>query len=86
MNIESNIYDATQLQHEALLINPCDSEGLAETIHTALTLPPKESKKRMRKMRRHVQRFDVFYWVRTFLNATISKELHDFPVIEEYTL
>lgn len=76
---------AVQLQKEALLINPYDIEGLAETINTALTLPTQERKKRMRKMRKHVQRYDVYRWVKSFLNAAIAKELHDFPVVEEYT-
>lgn len=76
---------ATQLQREAFLINPYDIEGLAQTIHIALTLPPKERKKRMRKMRRSVKKYDVFWWLQSFLNAAICKELHDFPVIEEYT-
>jgi trehalose 6-phosphate synthase/phosphatase len=76
---------AVQFQHEALLINPYDIEGLAEAIYTALNLPPMESKKRMRKMRRNVRRYDVFWWVRVFLNAAISKELHDFHSDEEYT-
>lgn len=76
---------ATQLQHEALLINPYDIEGLAETIFKALTLSSSERKKRMHKMRRRVQKYDVFWWVRHFLSMAISKELHDFPVIEEYT-
>jgi hypothetical protein len=39
----------------------------------------------MRKMRRNVRSYDVFWWVRMFLNTAISKELHDFPIIEEYT-
>lgn len=76
---------ATQLQREAFLINPYDIEGLSETIYKALTLPSSDRKKRMRKMRRNVQRYDVFWWVQSFLNAAISKELHDFPIIEEYT-
>ncbi len=76
---------ATQLQHEALLINPYDIEGVADTIYKALTLSPEERKLRMRKMRHKVQRNDVYRWVRNFLHAAISKELHDFPVIEEYT-
>ena len=76
---------AIQLQHGAFLINPYDIEGLSSTIYTALTLPQADCRKRMRKMRRLVRRHDVFEWVRTFLNAAISKELHDFPVIEEYT-
>jgi len=76
---------ATQLQHEAFLINPYDIEGLAETIYTTLMFPAEECKMRMRKMRQHVRRNDVFRWVQSFLNAAIARELHDFPVIEEYT-
>lgn len=75
---------ATQLQHEALLINPYDIEELSDTIYKALTLSPQERRKRMRKMRRNIQRYDVFWWVRSFLNAAIGKELQDFPVVEEY--
>lgn len=75
----------SQMQHDALLINPYDIEGLSETIYQALTLPLKERKKRMRRMRRNVMKEDVFWWVRTFLQASIAKELHDFPVIEEFT-
>lgn len=75
---------ATQLQHEALLINPYDIEGLAETIYTALMLPQQERKKRMRKMRRKVHRYDVFWWIHTFLNAANAKELSDFPFTEDY--
>jgi len=76
---------ATQLQHDALLINPYDIEGLAETIYKALTLDPTERRRRMSRMRRHIQRHDVFWWVKNFLNMAIAKELRDFPIIEEYT-
>lgn len=76
---------AIQFQHEAILINPYDIEGLAEAIYQALNMPPKECKKRMKKMRRNVQRYDVYRWVKNFLEVAISKELHDFPLIQEYT-
>ena len=76
---------ATQLQKEALLINPYDIEGLSETMLKALNMPLEERKTRMHKMRRSVRKNDVFLWVRSFLNTAISKELHDFPIIEEYT-
>jgi trehalose 6-phosphate synthase/phosphatase len=76
---------ATQLQHEAFLINPYDIEGLATTIFKALTLSPDECRKRMKEMRRIVRHRDVFWWVKVVLNAAISKELNDFPVIEEFT-
>ena len=75
----------TQLQKEALLINPYDIEGLSQTMFKALNMPQEERKMRMRKMRRIVRKNDVFRWVRSFLNAAISKELQNFPIIEEYT-
>ncbi len=76
---------ASQLQKEALLINPFDIQGVSRTIYTALTLPDEERKRRMRRMRHIVRRRDIFWWVRLFLQAAISKELHDFPIVEEYT-
>lgn len=76
---------AMQLQHEALLINPYDIEGVAEAIHTGLGLSQAECTKRMRKMRRSVQRHNVFWWVSAFLNAAFAKNLDDFPLIDEYT-
>lgn len=75
---------ATQLQKEAFLINPYDIVGLSDAIHAALTIAPREGKRRMHKMRKCVQKYDVFWWVRSFLHTAISKELSDFPIIEEY--
>ncbi len=75
---------ASQLYNEAFLINPYDIEGVAQTIYSALNLPEQECKKRMRKMRHQIRKRDIFWWVRMFLNAAISKELQDFPLVEEY--
>lgn len=74
---------AAQMHKEALLINPYDIEGLAETLHTALTMPQDQRKLRMRKLRRNVRHYDVFWWVGAFLNAAFSKELPDFPILNE---
>ncbi len=74
-----------QLHKDALLINPYDIEGVSEAIFKALTLPEDERRRRMRRMRHNVRRHDIFWWVRLFLQAAIAKELHNFPLIEEYT-
>lgn len=75
---------AAQLYHEAILVNPHDTLNVAEAIHMALTLPPKEARRRMRKMRRDLQKSNIFWWVEQFLMTAISKELKDFPQINEY--
>lgn len=73
-----------QLQDGALLINPYDTQRLADTIYYALTMADSEKKKRMRKLRRHTKRYDIFWWVKSFLNAAFQKELIDFPLSPEY--
>lgn len=74
----------TQLQNEALLINPYDIEGVAEAIKKAIDITPQEAKMRIQKMRRNTQRYDVFWWVKNFLRAAFKKELQDFPILDEY--
>jgi trehalose 6-phosphate synthase/phosphatase len=73
---------ATQLKDGALLINPYDIEGLSATLHKALSMPEEERRERMKKMRWIVRKNDVFRWVRNYLQASISKELRDFPICE----
>lgn len=75
---------AGQLQHGALLVNPYDVEGVAEAIHAACTMGTEECRRRMRRLRRSIQTYDVFWWVDTFLRAAIEKDLSAFPVLEDY--
>ena len=60
---------ADQLGHGALMVNPYDLEGTAETIHHALTLPRAEREARMRSMRSQVRQNDVYRWVGWFMEA-----------------
>jgi trehalose 6-phosphate synthase len=53
----------------AYLVNPYDLDGLKATLLTATTAPPQELRRRMRAMRRQVQRHDVEQWAQEFLTA-----------------
>lgn len=75
---------SAQLYREAILVNPYDIIGVAEAIYTAIIMNSTERKKRMRKMKRDVKKYNIFWWVENFLNAAISKDLKDFPQINEY--
>lgn len=75
---------SAQLNREAILVNPYDIIGVADAIHKAITMPTIERNKRMRKMRRDVKKYDIFWWVENFLKVAISKDLKDFPQIDEY--
>jgi trehalose 6-phosphate synthase len=75
---------APQLQNGAFLVNPFDVEGVANALHTALQLPAEERRSRMRKLRRTLREHDIYRWLDTFLDAAISRELADFPLVQDY--
>jgi trehalose 6-phosphate synthase/phosphatase len=75
---------AGELQRGALLVNPYDTEGVAETIRRALEMPRPARRSRMRRLRRAVFENDIYRWLDRFLEAAIARDLHDFPVVEEY--
>jgi trehalose 6-phosphate synthase len=75
---------AAQLGRAALLVNPCDIEGVADAIHQAYRMDERERRARMRSMRRSIRDNDVFRWVDSFLLAAITKDLRAFPQPENY--
>jgi trehalose 6-phosphate synthase len=54
---------------DAVLVNPHDTDGVKNALHTALTMNPAEARRRMRAMRRQVLTHDVDRWARNFLDA-----------------
>ena len=75
---------AAELQHGALLVNPYDMEGTANAIHRAVNMQPDERRARMRRMRRTIRNHDIFWWVDSFLQAAIAKDLSAFPQPDDY--
>lgn len=73
---------AAQLQSGALLVNPFDIEGVADAIHQACTMDGDNRHRRMEKMRRSIQKHNIFHWVNDFLRAGIHKDLNQFPQVE----
>ncbi|HET9664716.1 MAG TPA: trehalose-6-phosphate synthase [Burkholderiales bacterium] len=70
---------AAQLQRGALLVNPYDIEGVADTLRRAFTMSEEERCARMRRLRRSIRDSDIFWWVDGFLRAAIAKDLTAFP-------
>lgn len=54
---------------DAFIVNPYDVDGVAQTIHMALTMPAIERRTRMRRLRSQVFGHDVHAWAREFLTA-----------------
>lgn len=73
-----------QFQRDALLVNPHDIEGVADAVYQAYQMPTHERKKRMHKLKSNVRKYDIFWWVDSFLQASIAKNLDNFPLVEDY--
>ncbi|MFC1893040.1 trehalose-6-phosphate synthase [Chloroflexota bacterium] len=68
---------ATQLGRYSLLVNPYDIEGVSDAIHRAYSMGMDDRQWRMRKLRNSVARRDVFWWVDSFLQTTITKGVNN---------
>ncbi|NOY14411.1 MAG: trehalose-6-phosphate synthase, partial [Deltaproteobacteria bacterium] len=64
---------AVQLGRHALLVNPFDIEGTADTIWQAYSMPEEERCRRMRQLRAEVRRNNVDRWVEQFMSAMQSQ-------------
>ncbi|MFQ5707361.1 MAG: trehalose-6-phosphate synthase [bacterium] len=75
---------AAQLQKYALLVNPHDIEGIAEAIYRAFKMDSDETKWRMRRLRQIIRKYDIFWWVDSFLTTAFAKDLSAFPLLQDY--
>lgn len=73
---------AAQLHNGALLVNPFDIRGVADAIHRACAMDTVSRQARMEKMRRSIQKHNIFHWVNAFLRTGIHKDLNQFPRVE----
>jgi trehalose 6-phosphate synthase/phosphatase len=53
---------------EALLVNPTDTEEMADSIALGLKMPLQEQQKRMMAMQKRLKEYDVVQWVNDFLD------------------
>lgn len=63
----SEFAGAAEQMEQALIVNPHDRDGLAETIYQALTMPLEERQARWRALRDVVQSQDIAWWRNRFL-------------------
>jgi trehalose 6-phosphate synthase len=60
--ILSRFAGASQELRDALIVNPYDTEQLAEAIHFALVMDPSERSARMHRLRQVVKEFNIYRW------------------------
>jgi trehalose-6-phosphate synthase len=54
---------------DALLFNPYAADDFADTLYTALTMPPEDQEHRMRRMRQQLEENNIFRWAGRLLSA-----------------
>ena len=60
---------------DALVVNPYDTEELADAIHTALVMLPEEKRARMQRMRALVKEHNVYRWAGSLIGELASIRL-----------
>jgi len=67
----SQFAGASRELHEALIVNPYNTEQTADALFQAVTMPAAEQRERMRSLRRMVRDFNVYRWAgRMLLDAS----------------
>lgn len=66
--ILSELTGAASELNEACLVNPTDTEEMADAIASALNMPIEEQKQRMKTMQKRLSDYDVIQWVNDFLD------------------
>ena len=67
--ILSELAGAAQELRDAIIINPTDTQEVANAIKQALLMPLAEQEQRLLRMRKHLQNHNVFRWSHDFLTA-----------------
>jgi alpha,alpha-trehalose-phosphate synthase [UDP-forming] len=65
---------AAQLGEGALLVNPYDTDGVADALLQAYLMSPQEKRSRMKSLRESIQKHDIFRWMRDFMAAAGEEE------------
>ena len=66
--VVSHLAGAAEELSGALVVNPYDQEGMADSIRRALEMPENERRERMRLMRLHLSAHDIYHWAESCLH------------------
>ena len=66
--ILSEMAGASKELRDAILVNPNDKRAVVDAIYQALTMEPEEQKQRILSMQESLQKYDVFQWVKVFMD------------------
>ncbi len=71
----SRFAGASRELRDALVVNPYDTDEMAEAIHSALEMDPKERRARMRRMRQTVKEQNIYRWAGNLISELCEVRL-----------
>ena len=71
----SRFAGAAEQLKQALLVNPYDIHGTADTVQRALQMPLVERQERHQQLLRNIRRYDVHWWRQSFLDTLAHCEM-----------
>lgn len=78
--ILSRFAGASRELHDALIVNPYDTELIADAIHTALEMPAAEIERRMQTLRRTVREHNIYRWAANLISELAEIRLTPQPL------
>src|SRR5439155_16725067 len=66
--ILSQFAGASSELRDAILVNPYDLDGMAESVRAAVEMPPEERRPRMSRMRQVVREHNIYRWAGLLLS------------------
>jgi alpha,alpha-trehalose-phosphate synthase [UDP-forming] len=73
---------ASRELQDALIVNPYDTDQVAEAIRYALQMDPREKRERMRRMRRVVKHYNIYRWAANLIGAASEIRLEPFQRVK----
>ncbi len=77
---------AAQLQKHCLLVNPMDINLVADAIYRAYHMDRSQKKAMMSKLRNCIKKYDIFWWIKSFLGAALQDSTDTKTLYEEFAL
>jgi trehalose 6-phosphate synthase len=75
--ILSSFAGAARELSDAVQINPFAADAVADAIYIAITMPPEEQEKRMRRMRETMAEYNVYRWAGKLISTLLKLDLPD---------
>ena len=81
--ILSRFAGASRELHDALIVNPYDTELIADAIHSALEMPAAEIERRMQALRRTVREHNIYRWAANLISELAEIRLAPPPAVSK---